>query len=107
MVCYSYFNDTVGAAGFAAYTDLIFSFYAKKFVPHISFPKTAVLMLICGIIWEYAVPFFRKDTVSDPLDMIAYIVGGIIYQLVFLSANAMLTDKINQITRRNKNENKS
>ena len=93
MICYSYFNDTLGAVGLAAYTDLIISFYAKRIIPPLSLINISEIMMICGVLWEYVVPFFRKDTVSDPLDIIAYIAGGAIYRLFFIIIIRLINKK--------------
>ena len=36
----------------------------------------------CGTIWEYVTPLFRKNTVSDIGDIVAYMIGGIVYWLI-------------------------
>ena len=59
MVCY--FNDMVGAITFVSYFNEVF------------------ILCMCGMFWEYVTPLFRKDTISDPCDIIAYLIGGIIY----------------------------
>lgn len=35
--------------------------------------------LIAGFFWEYVTPFLRTDSVSDPLDIIAYLLGAIVF----------------------------
>ena len=39
-------------------------------------------MFCCGVFWEYVTPLFRVETVSDPFDILTYIVGGILYWLL-------------------------
>jgi hypothetical protein len=39
--------------------------------------------LFCGLLWEYVTPFYRKDTTSDLLDIIAYMLGGLLFWFVF------------------------
>ena len=42
----------------------------------------AVLFVLgCGIFWEYITPLYLSRTVSDPLDVAAYLVGGCVYLL--------------------------
>lgn len=74
MSCY--FNDTIGGITFVAYCNLIFGFYNKKLI---KLWEIELLMLFCGLFWEYLTPLFRKNTVSDIFDVLAYMVGGLIY----------------------------
>lgn len=37
------------------------------------------LTLTAGIFWEYIVPIFNSKSISDPLDIIAYLTGFIIF----------------------------
>lgn len=74
MVCY--FNDMVGAITFVSYCNEVFRRY-KSIVT--SLWKIEILLCMCGMFWEYVTPLFRKDTISDPCDIIAYLIGGIIY----------------------------
>lgn len=52
------------------------SFYNKKLI---KLWEIELLMLFCGLFWEYLTPLFRKNTVSDIFDVLAYMVGGLIY----------------------------
>lgn len=74
-----YFNDVVGAIGFVAYCNVLLNIFNKsiKKALHIE-----LLMLLCGLFWEYITPLFRNDTTSDILDIVAYMCGGIIYWFV-------------------------
>lgn len=44
--------------------------------------QITLMMFSCGIFWEYITPVFRSDTISDPLDIFAYILGGIFYWII-------------------------
>ena len=76
MSCY--FNDTIGGVTFMAYCNLIFNHYQKKMI---KLWKIGFWMGGCGIFWEYITPVFRKNTISDPWDILAYICGGFLYWL--------------------------
>ena len=83
-----YFNDLVGAIAYSSICDMIFRSNGRKF-RHLL--KVIMIMLFCGIVWEYLTPLIRNDTVSDLYDIIAYVSGGIIYYFlsgVFDPANS-------------------
>lgn len=73
MTCY--FNDVIGGMTFTAYCSIVFEYYHKqlKKLWHIE-----LLMFSCGIFWEYITPLFRHNTVSDPYDILAYMLGGLL-----------------------------
>lgn len=74
MSCY--FNDMIGGITFCAYCSLMLSLCNKSINKLF---QILLLMFFCGIFWEYVTPLFRLNTVSDPFDILAYILGGIIY----------------------------
>jgi len=42
----------------------------------------AVLFVLgCGLFWEYITPLYLAQSVSDPLDVAAYLAGGIFYMM--------------------------
>jgi len=50
--------------------------------------STVVLItLASGLFWEYITPLYLDKSVSDHLDVIAYIAGGIIYYTIKESLN--------------------
>lgn len=42
----------------------------------------ALLTLASGLFWEYITPLYLSKSVSDPLDVIAYMVGGVLYWIL-------------------------
>jgi hypothetical protein len=40
------------------------------------------LTIVAGIFWEYIAPLFNSRSVSDPLDIIAYLTGFIILTII-------------------------
>lgn len=75
----SYFNDIIGSITFMAYTNLILSF--RKIILS-KLWQIELLMFSCGVFWEFITPIYRADTVSDIFDVLAYMVGGILYWLL-------------------------
>lgn len=37
----------------------------------------AAFLLLCGLFWEYVSPLLVSGSVSDPLDLLAYLAGGL------------------------------
>lgn len=37
----------------------------------------AAFLLLCGLSWEYVSPLLISGSVSDPLDLLAYLAGGL------------------------------
>lgn len=37
----------------------------------------AAFLLLCGLFWEYVSPLLISGSVSDPLDLLAYLSGGL------------------------------
>ena len=73
------FNDTIGGMTFMAYCNIVFSFYHRKMV---KLWQIELLMLFCGIFWEYITPLYRKNTISDVWDVLSYMIGGFLYWLI-------------------------
>ena len=41
-----------------------------------------IILLIgvfAGVVWEYVIPFIKKSSVTDPYDLLCYIIGTIVY----------------------------
>ena len=38
----------------------------------------AAFLLLCGLFWEYVSPLLISGSVSDPLDLPAYLAGGLV-----------------------------
>lgn len=76
LVCY--WNDITGAIAFSAFVHSVIFHYAKK---EIHLWGIIVILLICGLFWEIITPLFRKNSVCDFWDIVAYESGGTIYYL--------------------------
>lgn len=78
MTCY--FNDMIGGITFCAYCSIVLKMGHRqlKKLWHIE-----MLMFCCGIFWEYITPLYRKNTISDIFDIVAYMIGGVIYWYIF------------------------
>ena len=77
LLCY--FNDTIGGITFTAYCNIVFSIYNRKMV---RLWQIELLLFIAGLFWKYVTLVFRTYTVSDAWDIVAYMMGGLIYWLI-------------------------
>lgn len=71
MQCY--FNDILAGITLNAMMSLTTKYNAKWGL---------CLTIVAGIFWEYISPLFNSKSVSDPLDIIAYITGFIILTII-------------------------
>lgn len=76
MKCY--FNDILGTAGFLLLISIALTFQIKRPI-QINILHVVLFTLLCGTFWEYITPLYRSETVSDPLDIIAYLIGALIF----------------------------
>lgn len=77
-----YFNDIVGAIAFTSYCDII-TYNAKDTKYRLdTLWKIELLLLFCGLFWEFITPLYRKDTVGDIFDIFAYCFGGVLFMLL-------------------------
>ena len=61
-----------------AYTNLLISLVR----PEVRFKKLAVIavyIFLCGLFWEGVAPQFIANSVGDPLDILSYLIGAVLY----------------------------
>lgn len=92
-----YFDDLLAPLLLFSYTNLLISFIDKKIY---SFRYLIILILIFSCICEYLVPFIKPTSVSDPIDMMFYVLGTLIYWIIH--QNWMHNKLNNQISLKNK-----
>lgn len=71
MQCY--FNDILAGITLNAMMSLTTKYNARWGL---------CLTIVAGIFWEYIAPLFNSKSVSDPLDIIAYLIGFIIFTII-------------------------
>ena len=77
MICH--FNDYLCGVLFLAYSNIFLAtrnLKLRKIFPIILYS------LFSGVFWEYVTPLYRKKSVSDWLDVFAYVLGGITYWFI-------------------------
>lgn len=74
FVCY--FNDLMAPMFMLAYSNILLDTVNRKFskLVHI-----VIFTLVVGFIWEFVAPLMKEGAVSDPVDILCYLIGGVIY----------------------------
>lgn len=77
-----YFNDFLGGISILAYLSLVFS-YSQYDTIDFSRPICAFIVTSsCGVFWEFIFPPIFHHGTSDPLDILAYSLGGLFYSAI-------------------------
>ena len=74
----SYLKDIVGAIAFMACCNIILEYF-KMGIYKIVY--ICAFCLFCGLFWEFVTPMYRNTT-TDINDILAYILGGILYWII-------------------------
>ena len=77
FVCY--FNDLICTPLLLAYVNLLLSLIGHSLskLLHILF-----LCLCAGLVWEFVAPLMKPSSVTDPIDLLCYLSGGMLYWLL-------------------------
>ena len=70
-----YFHDLLAGAMVLSLVNLLLS--AGRLPPLIRVLPASVFLVGCGLFWEYGAPHLIPGSVSDPLDLPAYLAGGL------------------------------
>lgn len=76
-----YFNDMLGGILIVTYSNVILQFSNYKDAL-MKLHNILIFTLVVGLFWEYFTPLYYRVSVSDPLDVVAYMLGGVIYYLI-------------------------
>ena len=79
-LCKCYVNDCIGGIVFPAYVNMVLGFYKYSTITNLF--HICIMMLCCGVVWESICPIFLDYSVSDFWDIVAYILGGMLYYLL-------------------------
>lgn len=77
----NYFSDVLAGIVILGIYFLLLPEKVPRF--HKSKPFCFLLILLCGITWEFIIPIFNFHSISDPLDILAYLGGYFIYELIY------------------------
>lgn len=76
MKCY--FNDILAGILLNAIAQIMLTNKGFKYTPY----RGLCLTLVAGIFWEYITPLFNSRSISDPLDIVAYLTGFLILTII-------------------------
>ena len=74
-----HFNDLMAGMLFPAYVNIWLALGGYRLRGWI-YPLLCTLA--AGCVWEFVAPLYRPQSVSDPLDLVAYLAGTLIYCVV-------------------------
>ena len=86
-----YFDDLIAPLLLFSYINLLLSLRENKIY---SLKYLIIIIILCSFIWEYLVIFIKPTTVSDPIDVIFYITGTIIYWMIHKNWIQKTTNKM-------------
>ena len=76
----NHFNDFIGGFVFPAYVNLLLILSGRKVIKR--FVYLFLLMLGVSLLWEYVFPLVLPYSTSDILDIVAYMLGTLLYYFV-------------------------
>lgn len=76
----SYFNDILAPLLLFSYINLLLSLIDKKLY---SLKYLILIIMICSFVWEYLALFFKPTGVFDLIDILFYILGTLIYWIIY------------------------
>ena len=71
-----YFNDILAGLFLISFTNVLL-YKVNKSIHKLVHIET--YLLIVGIFWEYITPLYKTNSTSDPIDILAYMLGGFVY----------------------------
>ena len=75
----SYFNDLICPFWFLSYVNLLLITKGKEII-HLW--KLLTICLMSGFVWEFAAPLIKKESVTDPYDLVCYAIGTFTYWII-------------------------
>lgn len=80
--CKCYLNDLVCPLFFFAISNCLLKIINKRIV---GFRAIILFGLLMSFFWEYIGPVLNRNSVSDPIDIIFYMTGSVLYWIFLLS----------------------
>ncbi len=77
-----YFNDVLAMPLLLSYSSILFYAINKE---KITMNFAVILTIVVSFFWEYVTPIYKKDSISDINDIIAYFFGTFIYIILLKS----------------------
>jgi hypothetical protein len=76
----SYFNDLLAPLLLFSYINLILSLIDKKMY---SLKYLILIIILSSLVWEFIAPIFKPTSISDPIDILFYFIGTLIYWIIY------------------------
>ena len=83
--CVCYLNDLICPLFFLAYSNLLLITVRKELT---SLRSILLVSIPAGLIWEFVAPLMKSSSVTDPIDLICYLLGSLIYWWILKTATA-------------------
>jgi hypothetical protein len=80
----SHFNDVLAGLLLLPSYNLLALLCRQYNLLLLRFMHILTFTLVVGLFWEYVTPLYRSGSISDPLDVLAYLSGGLLYSLISL-----------------------
>lgn len=74
-----YFDDLLAPLLLFSYINILLSIYNKKMY---SLKYLIIFILLVSLVWEYLIIFIKPTSVTDPLDVLFYVLGTLIYWMI-------------------------
>jgi len=70
----SYFNDLLAPLLLFSYINLILSLIDKYLI---------LIIILSSFVWEFIAPIFKPNSISDPIDILFYFIGTMVYWIIY------------------------
>lgn len=75
-----HFNDVLAGLLLMSYSNFLLTIHEKAII---KLNQIVLYCLLVGLFWEYVIPLIKASSVSDPIDILCYIIGGMVYWCVY------------------------
>ena len=82
VILRNHFNDFLAGVAFLAYLNFILSHYKMGKYQVDNLRNAIITAFLCGLFWEFITPLYKKNSTSDWLDILAYILGASSYIII-------------------------
>lgn len=90
-----HFNDFLAGVLLTSYSNFFLTMLGKPIA------RLHHIMLYCigvGLFWEYAIPLVKASSVSDPIDILCYVLGGFVYWCLYrLTVRTSAEDELSKL----------
>ena len=77
-----YLNDVLAGILIVGIVNILSIYGNQRRLLLIKLPRILIFTFLCGMFWEYVTPLYIHYSVSDPIDVVAYMFGGFCYWIM-------------------------